>query len=41
MRKENVSTMFEKFYRDFLLYNEVLCNGLANHHLLKEWMEMR
>jgi len=40
MRKENVSAMFRKFHKDFLLYSAVLCNGLANHHLLKEWMDI-
>lgn len=41
MRKENVSTMLIKFHKDFLLYSEVLCNGLANHHLFKEWMDIK
>lgn len=41
MGKENVYKMFENIYRKFLLYSKVLCNDLANHHLLKEWMEIK
>lgn len=41
MKKENVSTMFLKFYKDFMLFSEVLCNDLANHHLFKEWLKIR
>lgn len=41
MRKENVSNMLIKLHKDFLLYSAVLCNDLANHHLLKEWMDTK
>lgn len=41
MRKKNVSTMLIKFYENFLLYSAVLCNDLTNHHLLKEWMDIK
>jgi hypothetical protein len=41
MKKENVSTVFRKFHKNFLLYSAVLCNDLANHHLFKEWMEIK
>lgn len=41
MDKENVCTLFRKLYKDFLLYSEVLCNDLANHHLIEEWMEIK
>jgi hypothetical protein len=41
MRKEEISTMFKKFHNDFLLYSAVLCNGLANHYLFKEWMNIK
>lgn len=41
MKKENISTMFRKFYEDFLSYSAVLCNDLSNHQLLKKWMEIK
>lgn len=37
MKKENISTLFRKLYKDFLLFSVVLCNNLANHRLFKEW----
>lgn len=41
MRKDNVSTMLLKINKDFLLYSAVLCNDIANHHLFKEWMDIK
>lgn len=40
MRKEEVSLIFSKLRDDFLSYSTVLCNSLANHYLLKEWMNI-
>ena len=40
MRKEDVSLVFNKLYEDFLSYSAILCNSLANHYLLKEWMSI-
>ncbi|SFR69520.1 hypothetical protein [Anaeromicropila populeti] len=40
MRKEEVSLIFNNLYKNFLSYSSVLCNGLANHYLFKEWMKI-
>lgn len=41
MKKEDICKIFKNLYRNFLSYSEVLCKDLANHILLKDWMEIK
>jgi hypothetical protein len=41
IKKENISTIFQKFYEDFILFSTVLCKNLVSHHLFKEWMVIK
>lgn len=40
MEKGEVNKIFNMLHEDFLSYSEILCNDLANHYLLKEWMSI-
>jgi hypothetical protein len=40
MEKGEVNKIFNMLYEDFLSYSKILCNDLANHYLLKEWMNI-
>lgn len=37
MKKAVVSKMFEEIYCDFLDFSSVMCEGLVDHALLREW----
>lgn len=39
MKKEEIANIFEKLFKDFLLYGEALCSDLINNNLFRAWVE--
>ncbi|WP_209877749.1 hypothetical protein [Paenibacillus silagei] len=37
MTKAEISNMFEALYQTFVELGSVICEGLVNHFLLKDW----